>query len=81
MLFNFVTNLYTYQFCMFTYCILYFSDSELKEEKLQNLPSFLEALGFIVEEMDEVHVLLSVFYFPLKFWFGHRFDILTRCLT
>ena len=35
--------------------ILWFvSDSELKEDKLQNLPSFLEALGFIVEEMDEV---------------------------
>ena len=34
--------------------ITWFSDSELKEEKLQNLPSFLEALGFIVEEMDEV---------------------------
>ncbi|XP_028413162.1 DNA-dependent protein kinase catalytic subunit-like [Dendronephthya gigantea] len=33
---------------------MYFNDSELKEEKLQNLPSFLEALGFIVEEIDEI---------------------------
>ena len=37
-----------------TFCLTCFSDSELKEEKLQNLPSFLEALGFIVEEMEEV---------------------------
>ena len=33
------------------------SDSELKEEKLQNLPSFLEALSFIVEELDEVFII------------------------
>jgi hypothetical protein len=41
----------------------FLSDSELKEEKLQNLPSFLEALGFIVEEMDEVSACCDKFCF------------------